>query len=51
LITEVKDTPTEEAYGDLMRGMWAAFAKDPDEALTKLGLPVYNPKGKWMTVC
>ena len=34
-----------------MRGMWAAFSKDPDEALTKLGLPVYDPEGKWMRIC
>ena len=51
LITGIKDTPAEKAYGDLMRGIWAAFAKDPDEALTKLGLPLYDPEGKWMRFC
>jgi cholinesterase len=31
---------------DYMNNMWAEFAKDPENGLTKLKLPVYDPKGE-----
>jgi hypothetical protein len=31
---------------DYMNKMWAEFAKDPVNGLTKLGLPTWEPKGK-----
>lgn len=47
--TELKgkgnDTDAEKALARKMRDAWAGFAKDPEKGLTKLGWPLYNPKG------
>ncbi|KAF2669097.1 alpha/beta-hydrolase [Microthyrium microscopicum] len=37
------DTPAEKVLARKMRDAWAAFAKDPDHGLEKLGWPLYDP--------
>jgi hypothetical protein len=39
-----KDTPAQAALSKHWRHAWAAFAKDPENGLKKLGWPVYDPK-------
>jgi cholinesterase len=46
LITGIADTPAQSELGKLMRNAWASFAKDPELALSMLGWPIYNPKGR-----
>ncbi|KAI1005840.1 hypothetical protein K3495_g2380 [Podosphaera aphanis] len=36
-------TPEEIEIGNYTRGAWAAFAKDPNEGLSKYGWPQYDP--------
>ncbi|KAI1768747.1 putative carboxylesterase [Hypoxylon sp. FL1150] len=36
-------TEAQEQVSDYVRGMWAAFAKDPADGLTSYGLPTYVP--------
>ncbi|KAI1774826.1 putative carboxylesterase [Hypoxylon cercidicola] len=36
-------TDAQEQIATYVRGMWAAFAKDPINGLTNYGLPTYNP--------
>jgi carboxylesterase type B len=39
------DTPPEAALSAVMRKAWTTFAKDPENGLSNLGWPVYNPQG------
>jgi cholinesterase len=42
----IKDTPEEvKVEKDTMKA-WATFAKDPQNGLTKLGWPIYDPTSK-----
>jgi carboxylesterase type B len=38
-------TAAQKSVSGMMNKAWAAFAKDPEGGLTRLGLPVYDPKG------
>jgi cholinesterase len=38
-----KDTPEEAKLSKLMMHAWASFAKDPENGLSKLGWPIYDP--------
>lgn len=40
------DTPEEAALQTYMVHAWAEFAKDPDEGLSRLGWPTYDPNGE-----
>jgi cholinesterase len=42
--TPSTDTPEEAALTKEMMTTWAAFAKDPENGLTNLGYPLYDPK-------
>jgi cholinesterase len=42
----VKSTSDQAALSKVMRHAWAEFAKDPQNGLTKLGWPKYDPKQK-----
>ncbi|PQE27795.1 hypothetical protein CJF31_00010020 [Rutstroemia sp. NJR-2017a BVV2] len=37
-------TLAEKGTGDYMRKAWAAFAKDPENGLTRLGWPAFDPE-------
>ncbi|XXH00714.1 hypothetical protein Hte_007064 [Hypoxylon texense] len=39
----VARTQAQEQIGTYVRGMWAAFARDPTNGLTNYGLPNYHP--------
>jgi hypothetical protein len=41
-----KAVPEQLKLSDYMNKMWAEFAKDPENGLTKLGLPTWDPKGR-----
>jgi carboxylesterase type B len=41
-----KPTPDQIKLSDYMNTMWAEFAKDSENGLTKLGVPSYEPKGR-----
>ncbi|KAK4233547.1 Alpha/Beta hydrolase protein [Achaetomium macrosporum] len=42
----VRNTKEEARVGRWMRGAWAAFARDPERGLEKIGWPRYGGKGK-----
>jgi carboxylesterase type B len=41
----VKPVAEQQKVSALMNSAWAAFAKDPESGLLKLGWPLYNEKG------
>lgn len=41
-----QDTPEEAALQTYMVHAWAEFAKDPDQGLSRMGWPTYDPNGK-----
>jgi cholinesterase len=41
----VKPVAEQQKVSALMNNAWAAFAKDPESGLLKLGWPLYNEKG------
>lgn len=38
-------TPEQSTVSKFMNKAWAEFAKDPENGLSRLGLPVYDPQG------
>ncbi|KAH8726245.1 Alpha/Beta hydrolase protein [Phaeosphaeriaceae sp. PMI808] len=44
-VSDLEDTPDENATKGYMMGAWAAFARDAKDGLTKYGWPEYNPNG------
>jgi carboxylesterase type B len=45
-ISNITDTAEEKKLIETMQNAWTGFAKDPANALTKLGWPLYNDNGK-----
>lgn len=45
-----KATDNQLKVSSLMNSAWAAFAKDPETGLSKLGWPLYNEKGIGLSV-
>jgi len=46
LLTGVPNTRNETLVSAYMMGIWTAFAKDPDNALSVAGWPTYEVNGK-----
>jgi cholinesterase len=43
--SKLAPTADQLKVSELMNSAWAAFAKDPEAGLSKLGWPLYNKKG------
>jgi cholinesterase len=50
LLTGVPNTLNEALVSAYMMGIWAAFAKDPDNALSLAGWPTYKVDGELYSV-